>query len=311
MLRVVEYSNTLKTDWDTFLAKSKNGIFFFHRDYMEYHANRFIDCSLMIYDEDKLTALMPASVKDDIVVSHGGLTFGGILTNQKMRASMMVEVFDAVISYLKDRGISKLVYKAIPHIYHSLPSEEDLYALFLKGAKLVRRDVSSAVNLKETILYTKGRKWSVNKAKKVGIEVRRSDDYGLFMSMLENVLKERHDTNPTHSLDEILLLSSRFPENIKLYVACQDEKMLAGTIVFENREVVHTQYMASSVEGRDVGALDFLIDNLIKEVYKDKKYFSFGISTEEDGKILNHGLVKQKEGFGARTIIHDFYEINV
>ena len=82
-------------------------------------------------------------------------------------------------------------------------------------------------------------------------------------------------------------------------------------MVFENTQIVHTQYLANSIIGRDVGALDFVIDKLINEIYKDKKYFDFGISNENDGRFLNAGLIAQKEGFGARAVVHDFYELMV
>ena len=45
------------------------------------------------------------------------------------------------------------------------------------------------------------------------------------------------------------------------------------------------------------------------DVYKNKKFFDFGISNENEGKIINKGLLKWKESFGARAIVHDFYEV--
>jgi lipid II:glycine glycyltransferase (peptidoglycan interpeptide bridge formation enzyme) len=37
----------------------------------------------------------------------------------------------------------------------------------------------------------------------------------------------------------------------------------------------------------------------------------FGISTELDGRQLNAGLIDYKEGFGARAVNYDFYEMPV
>ena len=59
-----------------------------------------------------------------------------------------------------------------------------------------------------------------------------------------------------------------------------------------------------------MGCLDHLISYLINDRYNDKKYFSFGISTEDGGKILNNGLISFKESFGARGITNDFYRLN-
>ena len=91
----------------------------------------------------------------------------------------------------------------------------------------------------------------------------------------------------------------------------KENELLAGAVIFENEKIVHTQYLSNSDKGRKLGALDLLIDRLIKEFYKDKKYFDFGISNENNGKYLNKGLIHQKEGFGARAIVHDFYELDV
>jgi hypothetical protein len=72
--------------------------------------------------------------------------------------------------------------------------------------------------------------------------------------------------------------------------------------------VVHTQYLAASTEGRQLDALSLLLAQLIEDTYADRRHFSFGISTEQQGQVLNAGLVAQKEYFGARAIVHDIYE---
>ena len=129
--------------------------------------------------------------------------------------------------------------------------------------------------------------------------------------MLSDILNKYHNVNPVHSSDELKLLAGRFPENIKLYTGELDGKILAGAVVFENGDTVHTQYLANSDEGRQIGALDCVIDYLLTEVYPDKKYFDFGISNENAGRYLNRGLIAQKEGFGARAVVHDFYEMKI
>lgn len=129
--------------------------------------------------------------------------------------------------------------------------------------------------------------------------------------MENEILSKYHSTIAVHTAEELKLLAGRFPENIKLYTGELDGKILAGAVVFENGETVHTQYLANSDEGRQVGALDCVIDFLLNEVYADKKYFDFGISNENAGKYLNRGLIAQKEGFGARAVVHDFYELKL
>ena len=310
-ITIVKYNYQLKKEWDDFITNSKNSHFFFHRDYMEYHSERFIDFSLLCYSKNKLIALFPANIANNNIYSHGGLTFGGFITNERMTTPLMLNLFQNTLKFYSNKSIEKLIYKPIPYIYHKIPAQEDLYALFINNAKLIRRDVSSVINLQKKIRYTKGRKWSINKAKKNKIEVIQSYDYNSFYSFLEKNTMEKYNVKPTHSLQEIKLLTSRFPDNIKLYAAFLENEMIAGTIVYENNECVHTQYMSSTENGRELGALDLTIDHLIKNIYYEKKYFSFGISTENNGRYLNNGLISQKEGFGAHAVVHDFYELKL
>jgi hypothetical protein len=81
--------------------------------------------------------------------------------------------------------------------------------------------------------------------------------------------------------------------------------------MFNSSQVAHVQYISTSPRGREVGALDLLFATLIERDYVNQAYFDFGISNEHDGRILNVGLVEQKEGFGARAVAHDYYEITL
>lgn len=309
---IIRYTSEYKKTWDNFVVMSKNSHFFFQRDYMEYHHDRFDDFSLMIFDENhKLLALLPANIKDNTVYSHQGLTFGGFIVDDKITTATMLEIFEALKEFFKSQTIEKLIYKCIPYIYHIKPSEEDRYALFRNDATLIRRDVSSTIDLTEDVRYSKGRKWTINKAKKETLELFESDDYKTFWQLLTNVLKANHAAKPVHSLEEIKKLARSFPKNIKLFLAKQQYQIISGALIYENQNIVHTQYLANSELGREIGALDLLLDYLIKDVYKDKKYFDFGISNEDAGRFLNTGLIAQKEGFGAKAVVHDFYELEI
>lgn len=279
---------------------------------MEYHDERFIDYSLLISNSrGQLIAVLPANIDGETVYSHQGLTFGGFLINEKMRTELMLQVFESLKTYLKSQEIKKLVYKPLPYIYHLKASDEDRYALFRNKASLVKQEVSSVIYLNELIRYSKGRKWAVNKAKKENLQIVQSTDFRSFWKVLSEVLEENHRAKPVHTANEMEELAASFPENIKLFCVKRDSIIVAGAVIFENPDIVHTQYMANSVSGRELGALDLLIDNLIKEVYSNKKYFDFGISNEDSGLTLNTGLISQKEGFGAHPIVQDMYTLEI
>lgn len=311
-MEITKYHITYKHMWDDFVRNAKNTHFFFQRDYMEYHKDRFKDFSLMIFNgKGRLIALLPANIKDNILYSHQGLTFGGFLIDDNMKTETMLEVFEILKKYLKEQNIKKIIYKCIPYIYHKKPAEEDRYALFISNAKLIRRDISTAIYLKNKINYHDQRKRAIKKALKNNLIVEESEDFEQYWKILENALKNKYNSKPVHSVDEIVKLHSLFPENIKLYVAKKENNILGGTVIFENEIIAHTQYLCNSEEGRKIGALDLVIDTLINKVYKDKQYFDFGISNENNGKYLNRGLISQKEGFGARAVVHDFYELEI
>jgi hypothetical protein len=226
-----------------------------------------------------------------------------------MKASLMLRLFEQLISYLKAQGITKLIYKAIPHIYHSLPAEEDLYALFRFNARLIRRDASAAILLENKLRFGKKRQQRIKLAKRNGLVVTKSNDFTTFMLTLKELLQSKYNVNPTHSEHEMNLLARRFPDNIKLFAVYENDKMLSGVVTYESQNVLHAQYQAYTEEGQDVGASDLIFDYLINDYSSNKKFFDFGISTEQDGRYLNTGLATYKERFGARTVTYDFYEI--
>lgn len=308
-LTVSVYKPENKKAWNNFISTSKNGVFLFNRDYMEYHSDRFVDHSLMFRCNGELTAVLPANEKDGVLYSHGGLTFGGVISGYDMSAKLMLEIFEKIKEHCVTHGFSKVVYKAIPQIYHSIPADEDLYALFRFGAKLVGRNVSSTILLSEKRTFNKKRRESITKAKNNNVLVSQSYDFPGFMKMVEEVISEHHGAKPVHSPQEMDLLAKRFPDNIKLFSSYKDDVMLAGCLIYETKNVAHGQYAANSTLGRTLSAQDVIVNYLINEYYAKKKYFDFGTSTLDMGHVLNEGLIAHKESFRASSIVYDFYEL--
>ncbi|GGA86893.1 hypothetical protein GCM10011491_13210 [Brucella endophytica] len=299
------------TIWNEFVRNGRARLFFYERAFMEYHADRFKDHSLLCWSDDKLIAVLPASQTGDVLVSHGGLTYGGLMLAPRTRASEVLQAFEALKEYARGAEITKIIYKTVPYIFHVLPSQDDLYALTRMNARLVRRDISSVIHLDQPRKLSKGRKWLIARAKKEQLAMTESDDWEGFHSLLSSVLA-RHGASPVHSVAELRYLKSQFNNRIALRCIERDGVMLAATLIFVFDTAAHTQYIATSEEGKSLGALDFLLEEVIDEfAAKGKKYFSFGISTENGGRDLNEGLIAQKEGFGGRGITLDWYEMDV
>jgi len=308
VLTIIPYSNLYANVWDNVVSRARSGNFLHFRPYMEYHAARYIDASVLVERNGKVVAVFPANLEGDSVISHGGLTYAGLISTEDLRAEDTLLVFAQLRDYYHSIGVIHLLYKAVPLVFQSYPAQEDLYALYRLGGQLCRRDVSSVIQLNNRVGYFKGKKWSINRAQKRGVEVCEQADLKQFYELLCLVLS-KFLTKPIHSFDEIQLLKSRFPAQIILYQAVLGEDLLAGALVYDFGHVVHAQYLAASEAGKELGALDYLISHLIENVFHEKRFFSFGISTENSGKFLNSGLIAQKEGFGARAVVHDFYDL--
>lgn len=308
-MEIRRYRREDKELWNSFVSKARNATFLFDRNYMDYHADRFDDNSFMFYHKGKLKAVLPANVSGDTLYSHQGLTYGGLLLDKKATVEDVLECFDSLNSWLRENGISKVVYKALPWIYQQYPSQEDLYALTWKcKAQLISRDIASTIVVDNKLKFAESRKSGIRKALSLNIEVGESNDVDGFWHVLEDNLGNRYNAKPVHTASEMKLLMSRFPNNIKLYVAKMNGEIVGGTLIYVTPQVVHTQYISASVEGKKHGALDLLFDYIINKVYANCRYFDFGKSTEQGGAYLNEPLIFQKEGFGGRGVCYDWYQ---
>lgn len=312
MITIKRYNIVQKQIWDDFVQNAKNKAFMLMRDYMEYHADRFIDHSLLLYADDELVALLPASIHGTELRSHGGLTYGGLICGYTIKQHIVNDCFLAIKAYMYDNNIKRLIYKPMPQIYHRYPTQEDLYALWLNNAKIIKRDVSTTIEFIDCLIkLPKGRKAQIARAKRVGIEVGESNDFKKFIDLENQVLSRYHQTKAVHTASELELLHSCYPNNIKLLVAKYNDEIVAGALIFVYDNIVHVQYMASSEFGRANGGLDLVIVTIIEQYRLEKRYLDFGISTEDGGRLLNNGLISQKESFGGRSVVYDCYELTI
>lgn len=313
-MKIVRYTYIYKSQWDDLVNVSKNGTFLHLRDYMDYHSDRFDDFSLMcVDDKNKLIAVLPANRSGSTLYSHQGLTYGGWLTTIKgVTATTMLEIWALMNSFLKENGIERVIYKAVPHIYHRYPAEEDLYALFRNGGQILSTLISTTLPLDDTRLrFNENARRGMKNAKSNGVEVKQLCDFERFWSVLEHMLREQYNTSPVHSLDEIKLLHSRFPGNIKLYVATHNGEVVAGTVMFFTHTVAHAQYIAASPSGKALKALPLVFDYIINNECGYCRYFDFGTSNENGGMYLNEGLITQKCGMGGRGIAYNTFELKL
>ena len=306
------YAPSDAASWDAFVARSKNGTFLIQRGFMDYHADRFTDASVLATDTSgRLLALFPASRNGTRITSHAGLSYGGMICDETMLSPLAIDIFAAWFAHALGQGAEEILYKAVPPIYHRMPADEDRYALFYHGATLYRRDMTQTVDLTAQGPVQERRRRGLKKAQKSGLLVRESTEIEAFWHVLAENLASRHQLRPVHTPEELLLLQGRFPEAIRLFAVHDGERLCAGTLLFCCGSTIHAQYIAATDEARGRGALDLLFGTLLDQFRDQARFFDFGNSNEDEGRYLNRGLTEFKEGFGARGIVQDFFRIDL
>jgi len=309
-LTVRKYESKDKALWNQFVATAKNATFLFNRDFMDYHSHRFEDYSLLVFKEEKLIGIVPANSKRNILYSHQGLTYGGVITTHKTKLKEFIEIFRSVLFFLHQAGIDSFEIKLLPSFFVTQASDEIEFALFCAAAVKTRCDTFAVIDLQTPFSFSEGRKEGIKRGVKAGLVVLEENDLRLFWeTLLVPVLWERHGTQPVHSFEEITLLKEAFPDKIRQFNVYQNDKLVAGTTIFETTKVAHSQYIAADHNKNSNGSLDFLHNHLIKNVFRHKSYFDFGTFNKGNGTEVNSGLGYWKQSFGAQIHTQNFYSV--
>lgn len=322
---VIRYDSHYKAKWDTAVGEMRNATFLHLRDFMEYHADRFEDASLLCYKDNKIKGLFAANYSSHTasIYAHQGLTYGGLLLPTSTRYDDIEEMMTNIIKYYRAvyPQAQRLIIKPTPYIYHTQSSDELLYWLHQSGATLSERSLSSSIHLNGEYNYSQLRRRYLKKAEREPWSIHTLmpstliDEQRLkaFWELLSHTLYEQHHVLPVHSFEEINRLWQLFPKQIRIMLVLnrETEEVIAGTVLFDTPSVRHAQYIANSSTGRAAGALELLFNYAICDAAHTHAYFDFGISTEHGGTVLNRGLLFQKEGFGARGVCYDTYTLNL
>lgn len=300
-------------EWDLFVSNAKNGTFLFQRDFIEYHKDRFIDHSLMIFKKDKLIALFPANKTGNTLYSHQGLTFGSLILPNKSSYVDLTSIVKELKMYCEKQDLNEINIKLSPSFYHQYPSNELAHILYKENAELYRRDMVLAIDYANELLIHKTKIKHYKKGLKLGLLVKEDEQLENFWNgVLIPLLKLKHNSNPVHSLNEIKYLKEKFPENIKQFNAIYEDEIVAGITIFENEKIVKSQYAATTEKGEKYRALDFLFISLINYYKKEgKQFFSMGTVSDSSDLGFKKGLLKQKEEFGNHIYLQDFFKLKI
>jgi hypothetical protein len=316
-LTVRSFAAAQAVEWDDLVRSSCNGTFLHTRQFLSYHRDRFADRSLILYNRrNRVAGVFPAAVSpvdSETVVSHPGLTYGGLVHDGSVRGASMIAAIYEITGHYRQLGYRRLQYKAIPAIYHSMPANDDLYALFRLGARCDRSDLSATIDLSRRGRVSQRRNRSRRAAEAEGVSTRDGwDEIEEFWAILEANLARRHGTSPVHSIDDIQLLHSRFPDEIILITASIGRALSGGAVLFASGPVLHMQYTATTDRGRATCVTDLVMERGIELASRDgRRYFDFGVSTRSDGWLLDETLYEFKVSFGAGGVTYDRYELDL
>jgi len=304
---VEKYSSIRYDLWNKFVANAKNATFLFHRDFMEYHQDRFEDYSLLIFDEtQKLRAVLPANRAGAVLYSHQGLTYGGLVFEINHSPIFTSKMVDSLLLFLKKESFTEVNIKIIPTIYNKSNTQEFDCYLHEIGAELLNREMNLIIDFRNEGKLSKSKFKHFKKAESK-LEMIEEEDFSIFWNdVLIPRLSEKYDANPVHSLNEIQQLKEKFNSNIVQYSAYYDDEIVAGITIFKFDNVIKSQYGATTKAGEKLRALDFLFISLIQK-FKNEGYFYFDMGTVAN----NEGLLNQKIELGCDVFNNDSYRIKL
>ncbi|WP_052158279.1 hypothetical protein [Lacinutrix jangbogonensis] len=274
---------------------------------MDYHSDRFEDFSLMVFKGENLIALLPGNKKGKTLFSHQGLSYGGLIVSKKIRTIDYIETFSTLLKWLNTKGVLEMRIKQLPFIYNKHLTQEFEYIMHDIDCKVVANNSYYVLDQLQQYKPNRNRLRGIKKGKDVMTLEDSGMDY-FWEHVLTKNLCDKFGVMPVHTYQEIVLLQSKFPNQIKFYSAKEGGIIHAGALLFITDNVVHFQYSSGKENRDETGALDFLFDAIIRK-YSEYKYISFGSSATDDTLKIDSGLAYWKESFGAYLIPQRTYAI--
>lgn len=306
--------------WDSFVKSSDNGTMFHEHVFLGYHPEgRFKDHSLYFTRNNKLFAVFPAIEANrngkKILNSHGGASYGGFVYPEQLNIRDAFLLVEKLIDYAKENTFDAIQLTLPPLIYSKHISNYIDFALIKHDFTYLKREISSVVDFsfenEHTLLkqFRPEARTAIKKSVKSGIIIKECDNFSEYYEILKKNLLMRHGVQPTHSLDELLLLKKKYPKEIRLWGAFLDNTLIAGVCNFSaNSKVVLAFYISHDEDYQEYRAVNQLFYEIMKQYkYEGFSFLDFGIFTVN--MEPNWGLGRFKENFGSRGIFRDtFYK---
>lgn len=320
-MEVIQYEKKYADQWEDFVVASNNGTIFHTRKFLSYHpAERFKDNSLIFTEDKKFSAVLPAAdiVRDGkrTLWSHMGASYGGFVYKESLGIRQAFDLTQNLIEYAMQNEFERIVITNVPIIYQRRYNEYMDFAFVKNGFQYLKREVTSVITLnvdEDNVfkLFKPEARTSVRRSEKLGVVIKKSNDFEEYYQILKSNLAMRHNVNPAHTLDELIRLKELYPQKIQLYGAYAGGRMIAGVVNFYcNDKAVLVFYISHDPEYQQYRAVNQLFYTIIKDaISRGLGFLDFGLFTVNMDP--NWGLGKFKESFGARGILRDTFYLDL
>ena len=325
MIKIKPYTSSDLAQWNELVNQSDNGTLFHLRNFLDYHPpERFKDHSLMIYNDEKLLALIPGAELEEngkkIYFSHPGASYGGFVFRSSpfARCDQWIRAFDV---YLKEHHFHRATLVQVPRIYGTFEDETLEYALLWNGYEVSENYISSVIpidadsdELCRRVYKRKNRskKYYENLMVDSGLTYLWENDFERFYPiLLEN--KAKFDAKPTHALEELYRLDSLAPNRLKLLLLLKDGEIIGGTLNFiANAKTVIIFYNMMNYDYADLQPAVFQVLETIRWASSQGfQYLDFGVSQvpKAENPLTPHpSLIRFKEEFGAFGLVRKVFQ---
>ncbi|UJP64184.1 hypothetical protein [Mongoliitalea daihaiensis] len=173
-MTITPYTSDLRKEWDSFISEAVNSALIHYRDYLEYHGDRFNDCSVLIHEGEELLAVLPAEKEGLRVYSHRGITFGDLIVKNSLAKSSLKQLVQSLSKYFTELGYQTLQIRSIPEFYWKDLTDYRNYQEVLQISGFVPIQTKGFQTIKLPIIINdRGRKWGIRKASKLGFQLKK------------------------------------------------------------------------------------------------------------------------------------------
>ena len=318
MITINKYESRGLNEWDEFIDASNNGTIFQKQSFITYHIDRkFVDHSLIIKNNSNILAVLPAAIKNNVLYSHPGSSYGGLIIAQDVEFSVINDIILKLDNYCINNSFKSIFLINSPSIYHKELDYSLDYLLQWNNFYQKELYISHAVDINKTttlsdLLAKRKRRYLNNNSEFNALEFKESNEFDEFYKILL-ASKEKFKTTPTHSLEELGRLKKIFSEDIKLLLTIKGGEIIGGRlVVFTNNKIALVFYNTILEEFKN-SQIAMLQLYKCMEIAKEHGCHAvdFGVShTPEanDPLALKLSLIHFKEQFGARGVLRIAYQ---